>query len=312
MKVAFAGTPDFAQPSLQALIDSEHDVVAVWTQPDRPAGRGKQLTASVIKQCALQHGIPVHQPVSLKSTDAQQMMADYQLDCLVVAAYGLLLPQVVLDMPRYGCINVHGSLLPRWRGAAPVQAAILAGDSETGVTIMQMAAGLDSGNMLLKRSIPITTETTAGQLMADLAGLGAEALIETLYDLPGLQAQAEVQDEGLVTYAHKISKAQAAIDWQLPAEQIDRVVRAYYPWPVAFCDMGGQCLRIWCGRAIARAADDKPGTILGLVAGELVVATGDGCYAISELQLPNKRRMSALDFSNAYQAVKQSGQVCLA
>lgn len=309
MKIGFAGTPDFAVPSLQALIASQHDVVAVWTQPDRPAGRGKRLQASAVKQVALEHQLPVHQPLSLRAADAQQVMADYQLDALVVAAYGLLLPKAVLDLPQYGCINVHASLLPRWRGAAPIQAAILAGDAETGVTIMQMDVGLDTGDMLAKTSVAITSTTTAGVLTEQLADSGAVALVAAMDDLPQLQRQAESQQEALSTHAGKIAKQDACIDWQLSSIEIDRRVRAYHPWPVAFTELNGERLRVWSGHVTDRGADGvEPGTVLAAEASGLVVATGQGAYAITEMQLPGKRRMPVQDFLNACQALKQAAR----
>ncbi len=308
MRVGFAGTPDFAVPSLQALLDSSHQVVGVWTQPDRPAGRGKKLQASAVKHLALEAGIAVHQPASLRADEAQQVLKEAQLDCLIVAAYGLLLPKAVLDIPRYGCVNVHGSLLPRWRGAAPVQAAILADDAMTGVTIMQMAEGLDTGDMLLKAEVVMAADVTAGELTEQLAQAGAQALVQACDDLPALQQAAQVQDESLANYAHKINKGQAVIDWSQSAQQIDRQVRAYSPWPVAYTMLEEQRLRVWQGHCVSESTVSAPGTILEASPECLLVATGDGCYAITQLQMPNKRRSGVGDFLNANQALKQGAQ----
>ncbi|NLG77827.1 MAG: methionyl-tRNA formyltransferase, partial [Xanthomonadaceae bacterium] len=229
--IVFAGTPEFSVPTLKALLDSRHRVAAVYTQPDRPAGRGRQLTASPIKRVALEHGIHVEQPATLKDAAAVARLASFSADLMIVVAYGLLLPQSVLDTPRLGCVNVHASLLPRWRGAAPIQRAILAGDRETGVTIMQMDAGLDTGPMLLQRSTPIAERETSATLHDRLAAIGAEALLDALDSLPQIVPQAQ-PDEG-VTYAAKIRKEEARIDWSRSASEIDRMVRAFDPWPVA-------------------------------------------------------------------------------
>lgn len=307
MKVGFAGTPEFAVPSLQALIDSKHEVVAVWTQPDRPAGRGKKMQASPIKLLAQQHELPVHQPVSLRDQAAQAVLKQADLDCLVVAAYGLILPQIALDTPRLGCINVHASLLPRWRGAAPVQAAILAGDAQSGVTIMQMAAGLDTGDMLLKHELDIGGCVTAGELTQQLADCGAGALLEVCADLPYWQSQAAVQVDEDATYAGKITKQQALVDWQLSAFDIARQVRAFSPWPVAYTVLEGERLRIWSGEFEAgTAVAAEPGAVIDADKRRILVAAGEGSYAIHEVQMPGKRRMPVSDFINAYPAF-QSG-----
>ncbi len=307
MKIAFAGTPEFAVPSLQALIDSEHEVVAVWTQPDRPAGRGKKLTPSPVKLLAESHGIAVYQPASLRGSEAQQQMADLGLDCLVVAAYGLILPQAVLSLPTYGCINVHASILPQWRGAAPIQAAILAGDAETGVTIMQMDVGLDTGDMLLISKIVIGANQTAGELTDRLAQIGASALSDALVDLPALQQQAVKQDDALSSHAGKITKQQAQIDWQDTAEQISRQVRAYNPWPVAYTHLNDERLRLWQAHVVEQASSDAtPGTVITSNAEALHVATGEGVLAVTELQMPGKRRQAVTDFLNAHQSLQQA------
>ncbi|MDF1795256.1 MAG: methionyl-tRNA formyltransferase [Coxiellaceae bacterium] len=306
MKIAFAGTPEFAVPSLQALIGSDHEVVAVWTQPDRPAGRGKKLTPSPVKVLAESHGIEVYQPQSLRDSDAQQQMADLQLDLLVVAAYGLILPQAVLSLPQLGCINVHASILPQWRGAAPIQAAILAGDPETGVTIMQMDVGLDTGDMLLISKTAIGADETAGELTDRLAQIGASALTDALADLPRLQQQALKQDDKLSSHAGKITKQQALIDWQDAAEQISRQVRAYSPWPVAYTHLGDERLRLWQAQAVDQTTDAAPGTVIALNSEAMYVATGSGVLAVTELQMPGKRRQAVTDFLNAHQSLQQA------
>ena len=254
LKIIFAGTPEFAAVALDALLKTEHDIVAVYTQPDRKAGRGQKLTASAVKQLALEHGIAVYQPLHFKSSTEEGLAAQAELkalnaDVMVVAAYGLILPQVVLDTPKYGCLNIHGSLLPRWRGAAPIQRAIATGDAETGVTIMKMAAGLDTGDMMYKTYCPITAEDTSASLHDKLAQQGAQAIVEVLASEEQLQqslATREIQDEALTVYAHKLSKAEAHIDWSLEATQIDRNIRAFNPWPVAFTVLDAQNnLRVW-------------------------------------------------------------------
>lgn len=254
MKIIFAGTPEFAAVALAALLTTEHEIVAVYTQPDRKAGRGQKLSASAVKQLALTHNIPVYQPLHFKSSTAEGLAAQAELaalgaDVMVVAAYGLILPQVVLDTPKYACLNIHGSLLPRWRGAAPIQRAIATGDTETGVTIMKMAAGLDTGDMLYKTLSPISAEDTSASVHDSLAAQGAEAIVTVLASIETLQRyldSREVQDEALTVYAHKLSKAEAKIDWSMDALQIDRNIRAFNPWPVAFIQLDTEHnLRVW-------------------------------------------------------------------
>ena len=254
MKIIFAGTPEFAAVALAALLTTEHEIVAVYTQPDRKAGRGQKLSASAVKQLALTHDIPVYQPLHFKSSTEEGLAAQAELaalgaDVMVVAAYGLILPQVVLDTPKYACLNIHGSLLPRWRGAAPIQRAIATGDTETGVTIMKMAAGLDTGDMLYKTLSPINTEDTSASVHDTLAAQGAEAIVTVLASIETLQQYLdgrEVQDEALTVYAHKLSKAEAKIDWSMDALQIDRNIHAFNPWPVAFIQLDTEHnLRVW-------------------------------------------------------------------
>ena len=254
MKIIFAGTPEFAAVALAALLTTEHEIVAVYTQPDRKAGRGQKLSASAVKQLALTHNIPVYQPLHFKSSTEEGLAAQAELaalgaDVMVVAAYGLILPQVVLDTPKYACLNIHGSLLPRWRGAAPIQRAIATGDTETGVTIMKMAAGLDTGDMLYKTLSPISAEDTSASVHDSLAAQGAEAIVTVLASIETLQQyldSREVQDEALTVYAHKLSKAEAKIDLSMDALQIDRNIRAFNPWPVAFIQLDTEHnLRVW-------------------------------------------------------------------
>ena len=307
LKILFAGTPEFAASSLAGLLDSEHEVLAVYTQPDRPAGRGRKLSASPVKALALAHGLPVLQPASLRDEEAQRELAAWNADVLVVVAYGLILPEPVLATPRLGCVNVHASLLPRWRGAAPIQRAILAGDAETGVTIMQMDKGLDTGDMLRVVCCPIEPTDTAGILHDRLAELGAQALLHTLAALARGDVRAEPQDDAQACYAEKLQKAEAQIDWQQSAEQLSRTVRAFNPWPVAFTRFDDKNLRIWF--AIVLPADSgldtaaAPGTVLAESRDGIDVATGDGGLRIQQLQMPGGKVLSAEQFLNAHSLV---------
>ena len=298
MRIIFAGTPDFSVPVLRALLDSRHEVVAVYAQPDRPAGRGRKLKPGPVKQLAEDSGIPVYQPVSLKDADSQQQLAALRPDLMVVVAYGLLLPQAVLDIPDLGCVNLHASILPRWRGAAPIQRAILAGDSETGVCLMQMEAGLDSGPVLAEVRTPIATDETGGSLHDRLSQLAAGLLAEQLDDLAGGQLQPVIQDESQVTYAHKLDKGEASIDWQQDAMTIERRVRAFNPWPVAQAQYDGKSLRIWGARAVD-CADGSPGAVVAAGKQGIDVACGEGCLRLLEIQLPGGKRLDAAAFLNA-------------
>ena len=291
MKVIFAGTPEFAAAALQAIIAAGHAVALVLTQPDRPAGRGMALQASPVKTLALEHGIEVFQPPSLKDAEAQARVAAVGAEVMVVAAYGLILPQVVLDMPALGCLNIHASLLPRWRGAAPIQRALLAGDEETGVCIMQMEAGLDTGPVLLRGAFPIAPDDTTASLHDRLASLGADLIVEALGRLP-LPAAAQPA-EG-VTYAHKIEKAEALIDWRRTAAEIDRHIRAFNPFPGAQAAFGGQTIKLW--RATPAAGSGEPGQILAVSRDAVLVACGAGALAIAELQKAGGKRLPVQQF----------------
>lgn len=299
LRIIFAGTPHFAACHLDALLLSNHQVVGVFTQPDRPSGRGNKLTPSPVKVLAEQHHLPVFQPASLRSEESQQRVAALDADIMVVVAYGLILPKIVLNMPRLGCINVHGSLLPRWRGAAPIQRALWAGDKETGVTIMQMDIGLDTGDMLHKCHCPITQEDTSASLYEKLAELGPEALLITLQHLANKTAHPQKQDESLVTYAEKLSKEEARLDWTLSAQQLARCIRAFNPWPVSFFMMDGAPVKVWQGYSLNKQHQVKPGTILQASKQGIEVATHDGALMITELQPAGKKRMSVQDLLNS-------------
>jgi methionyl-tRNA formyltransferase len=299
LRIIFAGTPDFAARHLDALLSSGHQVVGVFTQPDRPAGRGKKLMPSPVKVLAEEHGLPVFQPASLRPQENQQLVADLNADVMVVVAYGLILPKAVLDMPRLGCINVHGSLLPRWRGAAPIQRSLWAGDADTGVTIMQMDVGLDTGDMLYKLSCPITDEDTSATLYDKLAELGPKGLIDTLQQLADNRVQPEVQDEALVTYAEKLTKEEARLDWSLPAAQLERCIRAFNPWPMSWLEIDGQPVKVWQASVIAGPVNAAPGTIIEANKQGIQVATVEGILNLESLQPAGKKAMSAQDLLNS-------------
>jgi len=302
LNIVFAGTPEFAVSSLKALNKSRHNVIAVYTQPDRPAGRGRKLQASPVKQYAVANGLPVFQPDNLKNPDDLKQLESLQPDIMVVVAYGLILPPRVLEVPRLGCLNVHASLLPRWRGAAPIQRAIEAGDRMTGVTIMQMDTGLDTGAMLLKKETPIEKDDTAANLHDRLAELGAEALIMALEKLEQGTLSGEPQDEHEATYAKKLEKAEAQIDWSLPADVLVRKIRAFNPWPAANCSFSGKRLRVLQASAIPSPHDNlESGTVSEIDENTISVQTGDGCLAISRLQLEGGRPQTVREFLNGHQ-----------
>ena len=311
LRIAFAGTPDFAVPALDALAGSGHAVVGVLTQPDRPAGRGRQLAPSAVKRRALALQMPVEQPERLSSDAQRAVLRGWAPDLLVVVAYGLILPRAVLELPRLGCLNIHASLLPRWRGAAPIQRALLAGDTQTGVCIMRLEEGLDTGPVYAERRLAIARDDTAASLQPRLAQSGAEALLEVVAALEAGSARAHAQDEAGVTYARKISKDEARVGWQSDAVQIERQVRAFNPWPVAETLLRDERVRLWSARALPGApvaaaqapagdAASPPGTVLGLRDGALHVACGAGTLAIAQLQPPGGRAMPAADFMRGH------------
>ncbi|MFS1523699.1 methionyl-tRNA formyltransferase [Microbulbifer sp. 2304DJ12-6] len=304
MNIIFAGTPDFAAVHLQALLHSEHTVIAVYTQPDRPAGRGKKLLASPVKLLALSHNIPVYQPPSLRDGATQRVLAALGADIMVVVAYGLILPQAVLDTPRLGCLNVHASLLPRWRGAAPIQRAVEAGDSESGVAIMQMEAGLDTGPVLVERRCVIGQADTGGSLHDRLAGLGGPALLEALAQLNSGNAQPQPQDDTGASYANKISKQEAHLDWQRPAEALQRQIRAFNPFPVCWTTYpdkkAAQRLRIYSADIERSGHNKRPGTIIASDDRGILVACGGEALRLQRLQLPGKKALPAADILKGY------------
>ncbi|WP_392552283.1 methionyl-tRNA formyltransferase [Orbus wheelerorum] len=308
LKIIFAGTPDFAAKHLDALINSNHKVVAVLTQPDRPAGRGNKLSASPVKQLALAHNIEVYQPATLKKVENQKIISDLNADIMIVVAYGLILPQAVLDMPRLGCLNVHGSLLPRWRGAAPIQRACWAGDLETGVTIMQMDAGLDTGDMLFKAACPITANDTSASLYDKLANLGPDALLKTIKLIISGDIVAVKQDESQVTYAEKLSKQEAKLNWQLPAIQLERCIRAFNPWPVSYFEINDEPVKVWQANMINQNSGKEPGTILQADKNGIQISTVDGIINLTQLQPAGKKPMSATDILNSRQSLFSIGK----
>ena len=296
-KLLFAGTPEFALESLRALHKAGFVPAAVLTQPDRPAGRGKKLTESPVKQFAREHDILVWQPETLKDAAIVAQISQAKPDLMIVAAYGLLLPRAVLDIPVRGCVNVHASLLPRWRGAAPIQAAILEGDSQTGVSLMQMEAGLDTGPVIASAAINIGEEETAGALQERLAVLGGELLVEKIGEILGGKLQAIRQDDALATYAGKIRKRDAAIDWSLTAEQISRKIRAYDPVPAASFDLDGEIIKCWKAEPLA-SGEGLTGTILSAGKDGVVVACAEGTLRLTEIQRPGRRRVTAAEFAS--------------
>lgn len=313
MKLVFAGTPEFARAALQRLLAAGFEVPLVLTQPDRPAGRGMKLQASPVKQLALEHGLPLAQPRSLRldgkypqdAATAREAIVAAGADAMVVAAYGLILPQWVLDLMRQhgrglGCLNIHASLLPRWRGAAPIHRAIEAGDVQTGVTIMQMDAGLDTGDMLLRETLPIAADDTTGSLHDRLASLGARLVVEALEIAACGALRGEPQPAEGVTYAHKIEKAEAALDWTAPAEVLARRVRAFNPFPGAATALGGEVVKVWAARAEGSTGHHPPGTVVSLGDDGIRVQTGDGVLVLAELQRAGGKRLSASEFLRGF------------
>jgi len=303
LRIIFAGTPDFAATALSALLNSKHEIVAVYTQPDRPAGRGRKLHASPVKEVAIKHNLPVLQPENLKSGDAEETLNAFNADVMIVAAYGLILPKRVLDIPRLGCLNIHASLLPRWRGAAPIQRAIAAGDKVSGITIMQMNAGLDTGDILQIDACPITAEDTGGALHDRLAEIGASSIIKTLDAIISNQVKPLKQDDSLATYAHKLTKEEAQIIWQHSAMEIERLIRAFNPWPVAYTKLNDKPLRIWQAQVLSSestANNDQIGTVISSEKKGIDIQCGKGVLRILKLQPAGSKAMDVTSFMNGH------------
>ena len=314
LRIIYAGTPEFAATALQALLKTEHQVIAVYTQPDRPAGRGRKLQASPVKQVAELHHIPVYQPLNFKDPADVSCLRELDADLMVVAAYGLLLPKAVLEAPKQGCINIHASLLPRWRGAAPIQRAILAGDKETGITIMQMDEGLDTGDMLLKISCPIYEEDTGGSLHDQLAELGAQALLDALEKMQQQALTPEAQNNELATYAHKLNKQEASLDWNASAQQLARQVRAFNPWPGSQTQIDNKTLRIWAAEALTDncPSETSAGTVLNTSKQGIDVCCGEGVQRLLQLQPQGKKAMDISAFLNGYGDLLAPGSILAA
>lgn len=308
LKIIFAGTPAFALPMLEALFESPHEICAVFTQPDRPAGRGQKINASPIKQFAVENHLPIFQPNTLRDPQIQQQIADLKADVMIVVAYGLILPAAILSMPKYGCINVHASLLPRWRGAAPIQRAILTGDSETGISIMQMDAGLDTGPVYERRACEILVTDTASHVHDKLAQMGSECLMHTLEKIQQGTAHTHSQNNEYATYAAKINKTEANIDWQQSAQEIDRMIRAFNPWPIAYSTLNDLHIRIWSATPLNSTTNVPPGTLIQNSKDEIIVATGKGNLRLNYLQLPGGKCLAAKDLLNAHAALFAPGQ----
>lgn len=299
LRIIFAGTPDFAAKHLEKIIGSQHEIVGVFTRPDKPAGRGKHLTASPVKELAQRYNLSVFQPASLRNEESQAQIRALNADIMVVVAYGLILPQAVLDIPRLGCINVHGSLLPKWRGAAPIQRALWAGDAKTGVTIMQMDAGLDTGDMLAKAECEIEADDTSATLYDKLAQLGPDALLQTLSQIAANTITPQKQDDTQATYAEKLSKPEALLDWTLSAEQLERCIRAFNPWPISYFTIEDSPVKVWKANVISSSSTKPPGTVLQADKHGIQVATAKGILNILALQPAGKKAMSAQDILNS-------------
>ncbi len=315
MRIIFAGTPDFSVPALKALIQEGYDVVAVYTQPDRKTGRGQKITHTAVKKVALEHDIPVFQPTTLKTDEAQEQVAELNADTMVVVAYGMILPKSILDTPKYGCLNIHGSLLPRWRGAAPIQRAIQMGDDETGICIMQMDVGLDTGDVLHEERLTIESNDTTQTLHDKLSALGASCLISTLNDLSDKQANAIKQDDEHTTYAEKISKAEGVIDWNDSAQEIDCRIRAFNPWPVCETKLKGQRVRVWMSHfesdteALPEPDKTKPGQIVRINENAIEVACGEGFVQLTNLQREGSKAMPIKEFINGFDDLSLSTSI---
>jgi len=314
LRIIFAGTPDFAATALADLIKSQHDIIAVYSQPDRPKGRGRKLQASPVKTLALEHDIPVEQPDNFKSSESLTTLTNYNADLMIVAAYGLLLPEAVLSTPRYGCLNIHASLLPAWRGAAPIQRAILAGDTQTGITIMQMDKGLDTGDMLEKISCDINNDDTASSLHDKLAVLSGPLILKTLETLQDKALQPEKQNDNLTSYAKKLSKSEATIDWSQSAAEIVLQIRAFNNWPVAQTTIDDQVIRIWQADIIesdskSGSSNNKPGTIISVDKKTIIVACGSDSLAIKKLQRVGSKPMATSDFLNGQAKLVAVGNI---
>lgn len=308
LRIIFAGTPDFAATHLTALLEHNHDIVAVYTQPDKPAGRGKKIQMSPVKTLAQQHHIPVYQPKSLRNEDVQQKIKALDADLMIVVAYGLILPQAVLDIPRHGCFNVHGSLLPQWRGAAPIQRSIWAGDQETGVTIMQMDAGLDTGDMLLKTTCPIEKNDTSASLYEKLAHLGSKALLETVELVQQNKLTPIQQDDEQATYAKKLTKEEAILDWKKPAVTLEREIRAFNPWPVSVLQMQDKNIKVRQASVIPYQGTETIGTIVNISEQGIDVVTQKDILRIETMQLPNKKSQPVSQILNGHKDLFQLGQ----
>ncbi len=308
LRIVFAGTSEFAVPALQALYETDNDLVGIYTQPDRPCGRGQKLCGSVVKQFALEHNLSLYQPETLKNVDARQQLKSLNADIMVDVAYGLLLPEQVLQMFRFGCINIHPSLLPRWRGPAPIQHALLAGDTETGVTIMQVDTGWDTGDILLQSKFSINLDDTTATLIEKLSNLGAELLLKVITDIEQNKIIAMPQDEAQSCYAPKITKQDAKLDWNLSAVELARQIRAYNPWPVSYTEIDTTIIRIWHAKAIITETRDSPGTIINTDKNGIDIATGSGILRVFELQLPGGKILPVVAILNSKRDLFMSGK----